>query len=1080
MSILKSIFGAEEQIESTVIDANSSLCQDCKNEGVAILPVIGRKMLSTNQQTNQKYMLQEHAGTNNQRQKITQGFIYVYYKQKSLWEGYQVDNNSCIRRINLDSLPDLEARDFGCNVSGHNDKLKFITLNPKYGSNVWIAYSIYPWTEKVRNRLAKEGYKTDTIKKSADEMRADRMMHLNLTQTQVSFSGSSQEYNVVGLGKSQQMVISTKGLNPLVENIKIKLDNYHIQQLESLNPESGANKVDQSVFEQMQQTNQEAKPYLLVFEDPVGDLNILNNQRNYCVNATESIRNEDIRDKKDIGNPSQEDFEYKLVMAKFVKGIISDAGILSAKYERRLKLPEFKAYESILSNIEILQKNYLVFDAVMVERLQDYNSIWKFIQAYDFDSDSAESIIYQRDMVLSSFLGAGSAEFYRACGMGANNTNTDIQVSDWILNTLCNLQPELISLIKQQEQKNINTDRLNDALKGDIQASFTILSEYIGNNESKYGKLFGQLSGNKLSQDTATAISALISNSYQIILADQRKRGQGNIPKAQVRSITIAMQNFLLSNHREIAIPMTLQGKTHSFYENLTQFSKNDSYNTTRMFTDDISGDRLGKKSFDVQNLRGRHGVIAQTESFHTFTLMVSVQLKNGQLPNVQTLKEMDLLTNRPILKLVNDKVLKDAIDNLNSRVNTMSSTAGIVLSGGLMLFQSRAMTSNLEKMGTDKSLLENAELGAAAMGATMMVMSASIELAANITQLSAVTKELKMKVASRSLLAATVGLYAGWVEIGYLLIYKQNNNVSWGSINSNIIGVAAFSVAGRALAEVMAKRTGSSLAVKIVFSQIGGIALFANPYFLAAVMVVGLGTSLWSYYKMAVYDDSADNLTNIDYWLDFGIFGKRALLNVEDGNPFRNTTSFVSADAEISALSLVLKKQTVEITADNGITTKSTVKVMIESYLPLHVKDKIEYEIDKFYYANLSRDYASSEQKLIIDKKERKTTKGVLQLTSLLEPKSRDNVFPNIVGQSSTHTYQLPKGLYKYDYKETKGGYILTLDFTSYDTEFSLLGIVFTMKSITHSELHEYNLRLVESENFDKNSYDRFNSISI
>ena len=43
----------------------------------------------------------------------------------------------------------------------------------------------------------------------------------------------------------------------------------------------------------------------------------------------------------------------------------------------------------------------------------------------------------------------------------------------------------------------------------------------------------------------------------------------------------------------------------------------------------------------------------------------------------------MDQLTNRPILKLVNDKVLKDAIDNLNSRVNTMSSTAGIVLSGG-------------------------------------------------------------------------------------------------------------------------------------------------------------------------------------------------------------------------------------------------------------------------------------------------------------------------------------------------------------------------------------------------------------
>ena len=97
-----------------------------------------------------------------------------------------------------------------------------------------------------------------------------------------------------------------------------------------------------------------------------------------------------------------------------------------------------------------------------------------------------------------------------ACGMGNNNTNTDIQVGDWIINTLCNLQPELISLIKQQEQKGVNTDRLYDSLKGDIQASFTVLSEHIGNNESKYGKLFGKLSSNKLSRDTATAVSALL------------------------------------------------------------------------------------------------------------------------------------------------------------------------------------------------------------------------------------------------------------------------------------------------------------------------------------------------------------------------------------------------------------------------------------------------------------------------------------------------------------------------------------------------------------------------------------------
>lgn len=445
-------------------------------------------------------------------------------------------------------------------------------------------------------------------------------------------------------------------------------------------------------------------------------------------------------------------------------------------------------------------------------------------------------------------------------------------------------------------------------------------------------------------------------------MGDQRKRGQGDIPKAQVRSITIAMQNFLLSNHREIAIPMTLQGKARSFYENLIHFSKEDSTTKYTNFTDTISGDSFGQKSVSVHDLRGRSGAVAKTESFHTFTLMVSVQLKNGQLPNAQTLKEMDQLTNRPILKLVNDKVLKDAIDNLNSRVNTMSSTAGIVLSGSLMLFQSRAMISNLEKMGTDKSLLENAESGAAAMGAVMMVMSASIELSANITQLSAVTKELKMKAASRSLLAATVGLYAGAVEIIYLIMYMQNNtSASDIYVGSNIAGVISFSVAGRALAEVMAKRTGSSLAVRIVFSQVGGIALFANPYFLAAVMVIGLATSLWSYYKMAVYDDSANNLSVIDYWLDFGVFGNRELFKQKDNakNPFKTTSSFTSANSEISALALLMKEQDVSIKVlQSGSLTESFIDVDIKSYLPLSSKDYLDFEITKNFRSTTDHTY--------------------------------------------------------------------------------------------------------------------------
>lgn len=89
MGILDSIFGAEEQIESTGVGTNDSMCQDCKNEGVAILPIVGRKMLSTDNRTNQQHRVGEDVNLNTQRQKITQGFIYVYYEDKNLWKAFR-------------------------------------------------------------------------------------------------------------------------------------------------------------------------------------------------------------------------------------------------------------------------------------------------------------------------------------------------------------------------------------------------------------------------------------------------------------------------------------------------------------------------------------------------------------------------------------------------------------------------------------------------------------------------------------------------------------------------------------------------------------------------------------------------------------------------------------------------------------------------------------------------------------------------------------------------------------------------------------------------------------------------------
>ena len=76
----------------------------------------------------------------------------------------------------------------------------------------------------------------------------------------------------------------------------------------------------------MDKVDKNATPAVVFLEDPVGDFAILNNQRNYYVSVVETIRQSGVH--KDIGNPSQEEFEHKLTTAGFIDGILKDAGPL--------------------------------------------------------------------------------------------------------------------------------------------------------------------------------------------------------------------------------------------------------------------------------------------------------------------------------------------------------------------------------------------------------------------------------------------------------------------------------------------------------------------------------------------------------------------------------------------------------------------------------------------------------------------------------------------------------------------------------------------------------------------------------
>ena len=268
-------------------------------------------------------------------------------------------------------------------------------------------------------------------------------------------------------------------------------------------------------------------------------------------------------------------------------------------------------------------------------------------------------------------------------------------------------------------------------------------------------------------------------------------------------------------------------------------------------------------------------------------------------------------------------------------------------------------------------------------------------------------------------------------------------------------------------------------------FSQAGGIALFANPYFLAGVMIIGLGVSLWSYFKMNVYDDSADNLTNIDYWLDFGKFGKRAFLTADYSNqnsyidPDSGSVvpSFRDAASEVAALAIDMRKNDIEIIIKNSITSTCTITVEITSYLPISEKDIISYEITTSYKPK-PKDYMFySEVDVSSYFKDDVTINGSIPLKKILKLETQDDVFARI-GQISSENEigkaQLPKGLSSYKYTQTEGGYKLLLNFVIYESSFHFYRVDFNLVNAAYDRESgtTYTQKRSKSKTVEKKPY--------
>ncbi|WYX36532.1 hypothetical protein WJ966_06250 [Achromobacter xylosoxidans] len=140
------------------------------------------------------------------------------------------------------------------------------------------------------------------------------------------------------------------------------------------------------------------------------------------------------------------------------------------------------------------------------------------------------------------------------------------------------------------------------------------------------------------------------------------------------------------------------------------------------------------------------------------------------------------------------------------------------------------------------------------------------------------VSKELGFKVV---LAGARLGFYAGLVEgvatmlaSFYRIAQGKNTRSAYWSMAS---GLATVVAGGASLGLTVAMTSGAA-----------GVTVFGismGPVGWTLLLVAALGVAIWTAVNAAGTDESSR--LPVEYWLDNGVFGKRALLSNSQSNPF-------------------------------------------------------------------------------------------------------------------------------------------------------------------------------------------------
>ncbi|MEC7118384.1 MAG: toxin VasX [Pseudomonadota bacterium] len=825
--------------------AKDSRCGDCVKSGIPVLPTVYRSQPYRGRSANLTHLIPDALSKQygSSLACLPTGYLYVFYEQSSFWMGYVVGTDGAIRSYPVMALPanpSSVALKAACTKAGHDIPTQFISLFAHMGKQIWMAYSPHLWTESVRLR-----YQNDA------KLRTQRMTSIQLADQHSLIKGGSNGH--LHMGDLQKYVIDYSVVERNFYNAAVPA--HH----QVTNRTRQANNV-WTALRQMADT--QTQPNIVALPDPVGDLAILNSQRNQLQIDINAI----IAGKTELE-------QRKRVIYHSIKTLLEQADsqainplvekhYRSPRYLRHIDQKEYRRIETDMRRLDTLTQQHQQTTQRHLNYMQRAH-MWRTIQRHDFDPENDHSALAHRAMCALSISGISTEAEYTALIEPMLSPNIAIE-DNWLIRFFGSLDPATMRLLHQALQK----------YDQDAGASASASPSTIGQNARAYetGKggaaillqFFGDFGGS-LTDRIATKRAAdlhmqgMISSMSAVLAALSKKSrkstkhstGYMTQSMAGYRKLTALVSSALVTTERTIALPIHIRGEAAALSYYLSEMFKK-----TGTPTSEIEAKALN-------NLQQGHHI--STARAEVITLMVVRKLKAGEKINPALLNQLKV-SDIDLQRLS----MPQAIKLSEAKINTISGGVGGALSIGLAYYQSLALMSSLEALAGSRTLSDAGMNGLAAASSGLTLTAAAFEVKAA----HALIVGNPLKAAQINVLAAKIGAGAAVAEAASLFataVSGKNTIQHRVYAGANTFAVAVMGFSGIGLAEstfaVVATRANVVVSTRAVW-------LLLSPWGWFGLLALSIGTTLYLYMQMHATDET--KLLPIEYWLDMGVFGKR------------------------------------------------------------------------------------------------------------------------------------------------------------------------------------------------------------